>query len=77
MTRGELRARIREEIARRGHCVVTAGDLWSAFNSPGEDPSVPFDEALLGFAAVNGWEALRSPGVEADTITFRPVRPRT
>jgi len=74
MTREELRARIREGIGLRGHFAVTAGDLWAAFNSPGEDTSVPFNDALRGFAAVNGWEARRGQEGEADAITFRPSR---
>ena len=75
MTRGELRARIQNEIERRGYAAVTLGDLWAAFAAPGEDTTVPFDDALRGFAAVNGWEMLRGDGAPADTFSFRPARP--
>ena len=71
MTRGELRARIRDEIGRRGYAAVSSDELWAAFNAPGEDTSLSFDEALRGFAAYNGW-GVRG-GDPADTFVFYPA----
>ncbi len=72
MTRGELRARIRAEVERQGYAAVPSAELWSAFAAPGEDPSLPFDEALRGFAAYNGWSVRRDDLPPADAFIFRP-----
>jgi hypothetical protein len=73
MTRDELRNRIRSEVARRGYAVVPSGELWGAFSGPGEDTSVSFDDALRGFAAVNGWEVRRGDPAPADAFAFYPA----
>ncbi len=70
MTRGELRARIRDEIERRGSAAVPSSELWAAFAAPGEDTALPFDDALRGFAAYNGWVVRRDELAPADTFVF-------
>lgn len=72
MNRGELRARIRDEIERRGYAAVPSRELWAAFAAPGEDSNVSFDDALRGFAAVNGWAVRRGGPAPDDTFAFYP-----
>ena len=72
MTREELRARIGGEVERQGYAVVRAAELWVAFAAPGEDTTVSFNDALRGFAAVNGWEVRRGDPAPDDVFTFYP-----
>jgi hypothetical protein len=73
MTREEVRASIRGEIERQGYAVVLSGELWAAFAAPGEDASVSFEDALRGFAAVNGWVVRRADSAPADAFAFYPA----
>lgn len=74
MNREELRANIRGEIERQGYAVVQSGELWMVFAGPGEDASVSFEDALRGFAAVNGWVVRRADPAPADAFAFYPQR---
>jgi hypothetical protein len=72
MTRCEMRARIGDEIGRRGWAAVLSSELWAAFAAPGEDPSLSFDDAPRGFAVCNGWGVRRDDLVPAAAFVFYP-----
>ena len=73
MTREELKARIQSDVERQGYAVIPSGKVWEVFVAPGEDTSVSFDNALSGFAVINGWEVRRNVPALADMFAFYPA----